>query len=94
MCGCCSLPGEPLVTTGSRRRLPSWIHGVVHRGACLRFRAIPSDWNTAVVLVPHPTNPEYWLRGRPSPKWTSSGKPFHYALACRGEVGIEGWPPE
>jgi LmbE family N-acetylglucosaminyl deacetylase len=53
----------------------------------------PSDWNTAVVLVPHPDDPEYGCAAAVA-KWTSSGKTVHYALACRGEVGIEGMPPE
>jgi LmbE family N-acetylglucosaminyl deacetylase len=53
----------------------------------------PSDWNTAVVLVPHPDDPEYGCAAAVA-KWTSSGKTVHYALACRGEAGIEGMPPE
>ena len=27
-------------------------------------------------------------------KWTSQGKTVHYALACRGEVGMQGMPSE
>ena len=53
----------------------------------------PSDWNTALVLVPHPDDPEYGCAAAVA-KWTSSGKTVHYALACRGEAGIEGVPPE
>ena len=53
----------------------------------------PSDWNTALVLVPHPDDPEYGCAAAVA-KWTSSGKTVHYALACRGEVGIEGMAPE
>ena len=53
----------------------------------------PSDWNTALVLVPHPDDPEYGCAAAVA-KWTSSGKTVHYALACRGEAGIEGMPPE
>jgi LmbE family N-acetylglucosaminyl deacetylase len=53
----------------------------------------PSDWNTALVLVPHPDDPEYGCAAAVA-KWTSSGKTVHYALACRGEEGIEGMPPE
>ena len=53
----------------------------------------PSDWDTALVLVPHPDDPEYGCAAAVA-KWTSSGKTVHYALACRGEAGIEGMPPE
>jgi LmbE family N-acetylglucosaminyl deacetylase len=53
----------------------------------------PPDWNTALVLVPHPDDPEYGCAAAVA-KWTSSGKTVHYALACRGEMGIEGMPPE
>jgi LmbE family N-acetylglucosaminyl deacetylase len=53
----------------------------------------PSDWNTALVLVPHPDDPEYGCAAAVA-KWTSSGKTVHYALACRGEAGIEGMPAE
>jgi LmbE family N-acetylglucosaminyl deacetylase len=53
----------------------------------------PSDWNTALILVPHPDDPEYGCAAAVA-KWTASGKTVHYALACRGEAGIEGMPPE
>jgi LmbE family N-acetylglucosaminyl deacetylase len=46
-----------------------------------------------VVLVAHPDDPEYGCAAAVA-KWTSSGKTVHYALACRGEAGIEGMPPE
>jgi LmbE family N-acetylglucosaminyl deacetylase len=53
----------------------------------------PSDWRTALVLVPHPDDPEYGI-GAAVAKWTDSGKTVHYALASRGEQGIAGMPPE
>ena len=53
----------------------------------------PSDWRTALVLVPHPDDPEYGCAAAVA-TWTSSGKTVYYALACRGEMGIEGMPPE
>ena len=53
----------------------------------------PSDWNTALVLVPHPDDPEYGCAAAVA-KWTSLGKTVHYALACRGEAGIAGMAPE
>lgn len=53
----------------------------------------PTDWRRALVLVPHPDDPEYGVAAAVA-KWTSQGKRVHYALACRGEVGIPGMPPE
>jgi LmbE family N-acetylglucosaminyl deacetylase len=53
----------------------------------------PTEWRTALVLVPHPDDPEYGVAAAVA-KWTSQGKTVYYALACRGEVGIEGMPPE
>jgi LmbE family N-acetylglucosaminyl deacetylase len=53
----------------------------------------PADWNTALVLVPHPDDPEYGL-GAAVAKWTAAGKTVHYALASSGEAGIAGMPPE
>jgi LmbE family N-acetylglucosaminyl deacetylase len=57
------------------------------------IQPFPSDWRTALVLVPHPDDPEYGI-GAAVAKWTSSGKTVYYALASRGEVGIAGMPPE
>lgn len=53
----------------------------------------PTDWRTALVLVPHPDDPEYGI-GAAVAKWTAVGRTVHYALASRGEVGIAGMPPE
>jgi LmbE family N-acetylglucosaminyl deacetylase len=53
----------------------------------------PADWRSALLLVPHPDDPEYGCAAAVA-KWTAQGKTVHYALACRGEVGIEGMPPE
>ena len=53
----------------------------------------PTDWRTALVLVPHPDDPEYGM-GAAVAKWTAAGKTVHYALASRGEAGIAGMPPE
>lgn len=49
----------------------------------------PSDWDSALVLVPHPDDPEYGVAAAVA-KWTASGKTVRYALACRGEAGIAG----
>ncbi len=53
----------------------------------------PTDWRTALVLVSHPDDPEYGVAAAVA-KWTSQGKTVHYALACRGEVGIQGMSSE
>jgi LmbE family N-acetylglucosaminyl deacetylase len=53
----------------------------------------PTDWHTALLLVPHPDDPEYGCAAAVA-KWTTQGKTVHYALACRGEAGIAGMPPE
>lgn len=53
----------------------------------------PTDWHTALVLVPHPDDPEYGLAAAVA-KWTSAGKTVRYVFACRGEAGIAGMPPE
>jgi LmbE family N-acetylglucosaminyl deacetylase len=53
----------------------------------------PSDWHTAVVLVPHPDDPEYGSAAAVA-KWTSAGKAVRYVFACRGEAGIAGMAPE
>ncbi|WP_101948813.1 PIG-L deacetylase family protein [Mycobacterium sp. 3519A] len=53
----------------------------------------PTNWRTALLLVPHPDDPEYGCAAAVA-KWTAQGKAVHYALACRGEMGIEGMPPE
>src|SRR4029078_2969961 len=57
------------------------------------LEAFPTDWRTALLLVPHPDDPEYGCAAAVA-KWTSHGKTVRYALACRGEGGIAGMPPE
>jgi LmbE family N-acetylglucosaminyl deacetylase len=53
----------------------------------------PTQWRTALLLVPHPDDPEYGCAAAVA-KWTGQGKAVHYALACRGEAGIAGMAPE
>lgn len=53
------------------------------------LQPFPTDWHTALVLVPHPDDPEYGI-GAAVAKWTSLGRRVHYALASRGEAGIAG----
>lgn len=57
------------------------------------LEAFPTDWRTALLLVPHPDDPEYGCAAAVA-KWTAQGKTVHYALACRGEAGIAGMAPE
>ncbi|MGV0814275.1 PIG-L family deacetylase [Mycolicibacterium boenickei] len=59
----------------------------------MTVQPFPSNWQSALVLVPHPDDPEYGI-GAAVAKWTSEGKTVHYALASRGEAGIAGMPPE
>ena len=54
--------------------------------------AFPTDWRTALVLVPHPDDPEYGCAAAVA-KWTRQGKTVHYALASRGEAGVAGVAP-
>jgi LmbE family N-acetylglucosaminyl deacetylase len=67
------------------------VHGVMPERVTLQ--PFPTDWSTALVLVPHPDDPEYGCAAAVA-KWTAAGKSVHYALASRGEVGIEGMPPD
>src|SRR3954453_815815 len=53
----------------------------------------PTEWRTALLLVPHPDDPEYGCAAAVA-KWTAQGKTVYYALAGRGEGGIAGMPPE
>lgn len=53
----------------------------------------PNNWRTALVLVPHPDDPEYGCAAAVA-KWTAAGKTVHYVLASRGEAGIAGVAPE
>jgi LmbE family N-acetylglucosaminyl deacetylase len=59
----------------------------------MTLEPFPSDWRTALVLVPHPDDPEYGI-GAAVAKWTAAGRTVHYALASRGEAGIAGMPPD
>ncbi|KLI04766.1 MULTISPECIES: PIG-L deacetylase family protein [Mycolicibacterium] len=59
----------------------------------MAVQPFPTEWQTALVLVPHPDDPEYGI-GAAVAKWTAAGKTVHYALASRGEVGIAGMAPE
>jgi len=53
----------------------------------------PSDWDSLLVLVPHPDDPEYGTAAAVA-KWTAAGKTVRYALASSGEAGIAGMAPQ
>lgn len=53
----------------------------------------PTDWRSALVLVPHPDDPEYGVAAAVA-KWTATDKSVRYVFGCRGEAGIAGMPPE
>ncbi len=53
----------------------------------------PDDWQSMLVLMPHPDDPEYGMSAAVA-KWTGAGKTVGYVMATRGEAGIEGMPPE
>lgn len=54
--------------------------------------SFPTDWQTALVLVAHPDDPEYGMAAAVA-RWTGEGRRVVYALASSGERGIEGLPP-
>ena len=53
----------------------------------------PNDWQTALVLVAHPDDPEYGMSAAVN-RWTSEGKRVVYGLATSGEAGIQGMTPQ
>jgi LmbE family N-acetylglucosaminyl deacetylase len=56
------------------------------------LQPFPADWQSMLVLMPHPDDPEYGMSAAVA-KWTAAGKTVRYAMATRGEAGIEGMPP-
>lgn len=52
----------------------------------------PTDWSSALVIMPHPDDPEYLAAA--VAKWVTEGRTVRYVLATRGEAGIAGMPPE
>jgi AcrR family transcriptional regulator len=63
------------------------VHGVIPEHTTPQ--PFPADWSTALVLVPHPDDAEHGCSAAVT-KWSGDGKTVHYALASRGEVGIDG----
>lgn len=56
------------------------------------LQIFPEDWNTALVLVAHPDDPEYGMAAAVA-RWTAQGKTVAYGLATAGEAGIAGMSP-
>jgi LmbE family N-acetylglucosaminyl deacetylase len=88
-------PGRELDETWVDKTTAIVVHGVAPERVmpAPQIQPFPDDWNTALVLVPHPDDPEYGCAAAVA-KWTAAGKTVHYALASRGEAGIAGMPPE
>ncbi len=53
----------------------------------------PTDWRTALVLVPHPDDAEYGMSAAVN-RWTREGRTVIYVMATSGEAGIAGMDPE
>ena len=53
----------------------------------------PTDWRTALVLVPHPDDAEYGMSAAVN-RWTREGKRVIYVMATSGEAGIAGMDPQ
>ena len=53
---------------------------------------VPEDWSRALAIVAHPDDLEYGSASAVA-KWISQGKSIAYALATRGEAGIDGMNP-
>lgn len=54
---------------------------------------LPEDWDRALAIVAHPDDLEYGTASAVA-KWTTAGKWVGYALATRGEAGIDGMHPD
>lgn len=56
------------------------------------LKPFPADWQSMLVLMPHPDDPEYGMSAAVA-KWTAAGKTVRYVMATHGEAGIDGMPP-
>lgn len=54
---------------------------------------MPHDWQRGLAIVAHPDDLEYGASSAIA-RWTDEGRTVAYVLACRGEAGIDGMPPE
>lgn len=55
--------------------------------------ALPEDWERCLVVVAHPDDIEYGTSAAVA-RWTAQGKRVSYALATRGEAGIDSMHPD
>ena len=54
---------------------------------------MPTDWQRALAIVPHPDDMEYGASAAVA-TWTDAGKDVSYVLLTRGEAGIDDMEPE
>ncbi len=54
---------------------------------------MPTDWQRALAIVPHPDDMEYGASAAVA-TWTDAGKDVAYVLLTRGEAGIDDMDPE
>ncbi|WP_298330500.1 PIG-L deacetylase family protein [Haloactinopolyspora sp.] len=54
---------------------------------------LPEDWQSALVIAPHPDDIEYGAAAAVA-RWTQQGKQLAYCLVTSGEAGIDSIPPE
>ena len=59
----------------------------------MTLELFPEDWQRALAIVAHPDDLEYGAASAIA-KWTDAGKWVGYALATRGEAGIDGMHPD
>jgi LmbE family N-acetylglucosaminyl deacetylase len=57
------------------------------------MEAVPEDWDRALAIVAHPDDLEYGAASAVA-RWTAQGKQVNYALATRGEAGIDSLEPD
>ena len=54
---------------------------------------MPTDWQRALAIVPHPDDMEYGASAAVA-TWTDAGKDVSYVLLTHGEAGIDDMEPE
>lgn len=59
----------------------------------MELAPFPEDWTTALCVAAHPDDLEYGTAAAVA-RWTGQGKTVTYALATRGEAGIDTMTPD
>ncbi len=57
------------------------------------LRALPEDWERALVVAAHPDDVEYGAAAAIA-RWTGQGKHIAYVMVTSGEAGIDGMHPD